>query len=876
MKQFFSVAVFVFLILTGNLCSEETAGFIIPSGFYENYLCNIFNEKNRKDWILKSRKYFTESFIDNLTDIVLLTPEEMMPTYSLAMLLKDLVELKIADVKNKTYWAIARGIAYPLSAEGLDEEALNHIDSLGENALWIWADFLKTEILWRTGRLKEGKAILSQYFITLKKYKSMPGAPTLKILEQHLTELAGKVSLSEQDYKKARTVFSQLLNEIDEEQTYPKIGLLGNLAEAEIGLGNLDKATELCDEAEKLLMSIQIQDFAKGMRNFDTRLKKIKETTDDATSQRIWQDIMGDMIKSSEEEKKITYEELYLYALMAVLESKKGNFGKSYEYGVKFSLDIDNKILTQSGYIDVWKLFQWLEFYYPFISRLDIFDVYSSYAAKSIIRDPCLLALRNSEKKKQVDLIYGKPQEEDDEIEKLLKKTLNSLDAQIIKSLYKKTDESLNAVLKKKIIILDALRLTSGSFRQGILRTNIEDSSFMKINALLTKIDSLLKKNKAILDFTWCKRTVTGFILDDSQIVNSFKISMEPDKLKQLIDKYIDLLREPEIKGKWPKESEQVKKVAGELYDLLIRPVEEKLNSVKCLYVIPDENLFQIPFAALYDSIKNEYVLQKSYTISYNISLDDFISSASTSRKTAKKTKQSYPLVAFAPSYKEPSEEEKKLLNTVFLGKSTLRGGSGIGTPFRVKTEGVMDIEYPLFYSRNEVEMIAEILGGGLISSTSFNSTPEKIKTLAQKAKFLHIATHGIENPYDITGSAILVGSSSGERQWLFMRDIAKWDLSNIQLVFLSACETAGTQTTPGWGLAGVLRAFRNAGAKTACGTLWKVDSTATARIAEYFYLNVKKKKLFSLSLKDAQIALLSSDKYSHPFFWAPFVIYGD
>jgi len=46
MKQFFSVAVFVFSILTRNLCSEETAGFIIPSGFYENYLCNIFNEKN--------------------------------------------------------------------------------------------------------------------------------------------------------------------------------------------------------------------------------------------------------------------------------------------------------------------------------------------------------------------------------------------------------------------------------------------------------------------------------------------------------------------------------------------------------------------------------------------------------------------------------------------------------------------------------------------------------------------------------------------------------------------------------------------------------------------------------------------------------------
>ena len=53
---------------------------------------------------------------------------------------------------------------------------------------------------------------------------------------------------------------------------------------------------------------------------------------------------------------------------------------------------------------------------------------------------------------------------------------------------------------------------------------------------------------------------------------------MEPDKLKQLIDRYIDLLREPEIKGKWPKESEQVKKLAGELYDLLIRPVEEKLR----------------------------------------------------------------------------------------------------------------------------------------------------------------------------------------------------------------------------------------------------------------------------------------------------------
>jgi CHAT domain-containing protein len=129
--------------------------------------------------------------------------------------------------------------------------------------------------------------------------------------------------------------------------------------------------------------------------------------------------------------------------------------------------------------------------------------------------------------------------------------------------------------------------------------------------------------------------------------------------------------------------------------------------------------------------------------------------------------------------------------------------------------------------------------------------------------------------------------------------EVAGLDLSGVELVVLSACETGLGRTAGGEGVLGLQRAFQMAGAKTSVTSLWKVDDTATQLLMTEFYTNLWEKKLGKLeSLRQAQLRMLreydpkqrklvargldiSADQTAgpprgSPFYWAAFVLSGD
>ena len=102
--------------------------------------------------------------------------------------------------------------------------------------------------------------------------------------------------------------------------------------------------------------------------------------------------------------------------------------------------------------------------------------------------------------------------------------------------------------------------------------------------------------------------------------------------------------------------------------------------------------------------------------------------------------------------------------------------------------------------------------------------------------------------------------------------EIARLDLSNTDLVVLSACETARGHIDPLEGVWGLQRAFKQAGVKTIVMTLWKVSDDVTAMFMEQFYKNLLKGKTVRQSVKKAQNYLISHGA-SAPYYWAPFVV---
>jgi CHAT domain-containing protein len=97
--------------------------------------------------------------------------------------------------------------------------------------------------------------------------------------------------------------------------------------------------------------------------------------------------------------------------------------------------------------------------------------------------------------------------------------------------------------------------------------------------------------------------------------------------------------------------------------------------------------------------------------------------------------------------------------------------------------------------------------------------------------------------------------------------------MGSIELLVLSACETANGDKRAALGLAGV--AVRS-GARSTLGSLWQVDDESTAILMGEFYRqlvlpNVTKAE----ALRRAQLSILQKHQ-EHPFFWAPYVLVGN
>jgi CHAT domain-containing protein len=121
---------------------------------------------------------------------------------------------------------------------------------------------------------------------------------------------------------------------------------------------------------------------------------------------------------------------------------------------------------------------------------------------------------------------------------------------------------------------------------------------------------------------------------------------------------------------------------------------------------------------------------------------------------------------------------------------------------------------------------------------------------------------------------AVKLKEISGEDGILTAKEIARLDLSGVELVTLSACETALGDLS-GEGVFGLQRGFKKAGAKTMIMSLWRVDDTATRLLMTCFYDLLSKGQSVNEAFTQSQHKLMSLDngKYSDPKYWAAFIV---
>jgi CHAT domain-containing protein len=138
----------------------------------------------------------------------------------------------------------------------------------------------------------------------------------------------------------------------------------------------------------------------------------------------------------------------------------------------------------------------------------------------------------------------------------------------------------------------------------------------------------------------------------------------------------------------------------------------------------------------------------------------------------------------------------------------------------------------------------------------------------------VHVATHG-QFDSDHTRSFLLTYDEK-----LTMDELRetigarRFSDEPVELLVLSACETAAGDDRAALGLAGVAL---QAGARTAVATLWFINDESTADMVSEFYRQLDSAGLSKAeALRAAQLSLLEQPRYRHPSYWAPFLLIGN
>jgi tetratricopeptide (TPR) repeat protein len=136
----------------------------------------------------------------------------------------------------------------------------------------------------------------------------------------------------------------------------------------------------------------------------------------------------------------------------------------------------------------------------------------------------------------------------------------------------------------------------------------------------------------------------------------------------------------------------------------------------------------------------------------------------------------------------------------------------------------------------------------------------------------LHFGTHAMIDEEIPERSRILLAND-----YLFQEEVYDLDLTGVDLVTLSACDTARGKVVRGESTQALNQAFLAAGASATVTTLWSVSDQPAAEFMKQFYYELSRGESKSSALRLAKLRFLRSHtKFSNPRYWAAFVLTGD
>lgn len=313
---------------------------------------------------------------------------------------------------------------------------------------------------------------------------------------------------------------------------------------------------------------------------------------------------------------------------------------------------------------------------------------------------------------------------------------------------------------------------------------------------------------------------------------------------------------------------------AAELYRRLIKPLSFNIADKPRWIIIPDGDLYFIPFEALLEKnpASTEDVnysdlpfLIRKREISYQLSATLFLES----QKESGKLKHSNLFVGFAPVFSKNGVLNSNILNFLTVANPD-------ASSYLITRDGKTLDE--LKYSAQELQSIAQSFAFGGRVYLYEEASEENFKANVKDYKYVHVATHGFinnENP-KLSNLAFSQPQSSNAKEdgILYSGETYNLDL-NADLLVLSACQTGAGKIVKGEGLMALTRGFFYSGARNIVASLWKVYDEHTSRLMVEFYRQIAAGKSYSAALREAKLKMIANPETAGPQSWAGFVLIG-
>lgn len=415
----------------------------------------------------------------------------------------------------------------------------------------------------------------------------------------------------------------------------------------------------------------------------------------------------------------------------------------------------------------------------------------------------------------------------------------------------------------------------------------------------LQEIQQLLDTDTALLEYSLGDDQSFLWIITTNSIA-VFQLSSQSE-IEKIARQVYELLIAPNkvIRGETDRQRDvrltqaeaKYPQAALRLSQMILAPLAS-ITDKKKLVIVADGALQYIPFAALPNLQKAKNSSDNSMETAFSPLLKQYeiinLPSASTLAAIRRELENRKPatkavaVIADPVFNKEDAKSRLLELQEVARAQAKTQAEKQQLAARQMEIEGNRVVIDRLLFSREEALAILSIVPQNeSLSLLNFQANKQAVlNSDLQQYRCIHFATHGLLNSNHPELSKIVLSlvDQTGKSQDGFLQVHEIYNLKlPVELVVLSACQTALGKEIKGEGLVGLTRGFMYAGAARVIASLWNVNDAATADLMSHFYkYMLQEKQRPAEALRNAQLKMLQQKKWKSPYYWAAFTIQGE